>query len=100
MSGSRGLTKLAIALARIFVVSLLALIAQLFYFFFFCRCRRTFNGSGGAVGHIGLYSASNYSFSSSKELLYFFCLRSQQSRINESNFVMVVVYGLSLNPNR
>ncbi|KAI3471752.1 hypothetical protein Pfo_028405 [Paulownia fortunei] len=82
MSGGGGggsLSKLGIVLAIIFVISLLALFAQLFYALWRRRAfRRQTNRGGGGGGegadHLSIYSSSGSTFSS-KELLYFFCIR-------------------------
>ncbi|KAI3447397.1 hypothetical protein Pfo_004062 [Paulownia fortunei] len=79
MSGGGGLSKLGTALTIIFAISLLALFAELFYVLWrrrvFRRQTNTVAGGGDGVSH---YSSSESTFSSvasSKELLYFFCIR-------------------------
>lgn len=69
----RSLSKLGITLTIVFVISLLSLLlAQLFYLLWRRRVfrRRTYTGGG-----VSIYSSSESSFSS-KEFLFFFCMRS------------------------
>ncbi|PIN03299.1 hypothetical protein CDL12_24176 [Handroanthus impetiginosus] len=83
--GGGGLSKLGIALTIIFVISLIALFAQLIYAFWRRRVFRhqsNTGGGGGGADHLSIYSSSDSTFSS-KELLYFFCIRSH-SRLESS----------------
>ncbi|KAK4432614.1 hypothetical protein Salat_1023600 [Sesamum alatum] len=80
--GGGGLSKIGTALAIIFAISLVVLFAELFYVLWRRRVfRRQTNPDGGGGGvEVSQYSSSDSSFSSiasSKELLYFFCIRPQ-----------------------
>ncbi|KAK6152256.1 hypothetical protein DH2020_014891 [Rehmannia glutinosa] len=84
MSGGGGLSKLGTALTIIFVISLLLLFAELFYVLWRRRVfrRQTNNVGGGGEGDgVSHFSSSDSTFStavaSSKDLLYFFCVRPQ-----------------------
>jgi len=77
MSTTSGLSKLGQALSVIFVVSLLALVAELFYVLwrrrFFRRQSTATDGSDAAP--------LRSSFPTSKELLYLLCWKQHQSRV-------------------
>ncbi|KAL7092314.1 hypothetical protein ACP275_12G158500 [Erythranthe tilingii] len=78
MSGGGGPSKLGIALAIFFAISLLALFAELFYVLWrrrvFRRQTNTIGVDGDEASH---HSSLESTSSSSKELLYFFCVRPQ-----------------------
>ncbi|CAA2966399.1 Hypothetical predicted protein [Olea europaea subsp. europaea] len=80
MSGG-GLSKLGIALTIIFVISLVALLAELFYVLWRRRVFRRKNPPpSDREFQLPQYSSSDSWFPSaisSKDLLYFFCVRSQ-----------------------
>ncbi|KAL8526976.1 hypothetical protein ACS0TY_016008 [Phlomoides rotata] len=82
--GDRSLSKLGIVLTIIFVVSLLALLAQLFYVLWRRRVfrRQTYISGGVRDGadHLSIYSSTESSFSS-REFLFFFCMRSNSNSI-------------------
>ncbi|EYU38694.1 hypothetical protein MIMGU_mgv1a026004mg [Erythranthe guttata] len=76
--GGGGPSKLGIALAIIFAISLLALFAELFYVLWRRRVFRRQTNSVGVDGdEASHHSSSESTSSSSKELLYFFCVRPQ-----------------------
>ncbi|KAK6126445.1 hypothetical protein DH2020_039833 [Rehmannia glutinosa] len=82
--GGGGLSKLGTALTIIFAISLLVLFAELFYVLWRRRVfrRQTNNVGGGGDGDVvSHFSSSDSTFStsiaSSKDLLYFFCVRPQ-----------------------
>lgn len=80
MSGGGGLSKLGIVLTVVFGISLLALLAELFYVLWrrrvFLRQANTVRGDDEVSRHSSSESTFS-SVSSSKELLYFFCVRPQ-----------------------
>ncbi|XP_073062008.1 uncharacterized protein [Primulina eburnea] len=82
MGGGSGLSKIGAALTVIFVVSLVVLLAELYYFLWRRRVfRKKTNTVSEVSGGDNLIRCSSgkalsSSLASSKELLYFFCLRS------------------------
>ncbi|GFP82667.1 hypothetical protein PHJA_000409800 [Phtheirospermum japonicum] len=89
-SGSGGgVNKLATALIIIFAISLLALLAELFYVFWRRRVfRRQASPVGGGGDEISQISSSESTFSSiapSKDLLYFLCVRPPQFRLERNS---------------
>ncbi|KAL2463976.1 hypothetical protein Fot_51932 [Forsythia ovata] len=89
-TGGGGLSKLGTALTIIFVISVVALFTELFYVLWRRRVFRRQNptviqGSGGIGGdQISQYSSdcSVSSAASSKELLYFFCIKPRETNSN------------------
>ncbi|KAL2534532.1 hypothetical protein Adt_07883 [Abeliophyllum distichum] len=89
-TGGGGLSKLGTALTIIFVISVVALFTELFYVLWRRRVFRRQNptviqGSGGVGGdQISQYSSdcSVSSAPSSKELLYFFCIKPRETNSN------------------
>ncbi|XP_073273372.1 uncharacterized protein [Primulina huaijiensis] len=78
MSGGGGrLSMVGIVLIIIFAVSLVMLLTQLFYVLW---RRRVFHRHDGGGDHFSQHSSSGSSFSS-KELLYFFCVRSHPNSV-------------------
>lgn len=90
MGGGSWLSKIAVSLTVFFVVSLVVLLAELYYFLWRRRVfRRKNNSVGGVFGREYLTQCSagstlSSSLASSKELLYFFCLRPT-SRLDRSS---------------
>lgn len=78
MGDDRSLSKLGISLTIVFVISLLALLAQLFYVFWRRRVFRRQTYIGGGADHLSIYSSTESGFSS-KEFFFFFCMRSNSN---------------------
>ncbi|KAL2481739.1 hypothetical protein Adt_34705 [Abeliophyllum distichum] len=96
MSGS-GLSKLGILLTIIFVISLMALFAELFYVLWRRRVVRSKNSPASDGGY--QYPSSGSSFLSAvcyQDFLYFFCIRSQ-SRIEPNSITPTSSDNLSSN---
>ncbi|KAL3646949.1 hypothetical protein CASFOL_009493 [Castilleja foliolosa] len=91
MSGGSGggVSKLATALIIIFAISLLTLLAELFYVFWRrCVFHRQANSVRGGRDEIPQISSSESTFSSvtpSKNFLYFFCVQPRQFRLNRNS---------------
>ncbi|XP_051150516.1 uncharacterized protein LOC127264948 [Andrographis paniculata] len=83
--GGGGLSKLGVALTVIFAITLVALFGQLFHFLWRRRVEQRQILRGGDTDHLNLYnSSSNSSSFSSKELLYFLCIRAQSRNASNS----------------
>ncbi|KAL2537465.1 hypothetical protein Fot_18856 [Forsythia ovata] len=96
MSGG-GLSKLGIVLTIIFVISLVALFAELLFVLWRRRVLRSKNSPASDGGY--QYSSSSSSFLSAvcyKDFLYFFCIRSQ-SRIEPNSITPTSSENLSSN---
>ncbi|EPS59595.1 hypothetical protein M569_15211 [Genlisea aurea] len=92
MSGvGGGLSKLGVVLTVILLLTLIALMAQLIYVLWRRRvvCHRSggdLDGDGLATDdRIRMYSSSPDSAFSSRELLYFFCIKSKSSGANSKS---------------
>ncbi|CAI9779808.1 unnamed protein product [Fraxinus pennsylvanica] len=85
-SGGGGLSKLGTALTIIFVIALVALFTELFYVLWRRRVFRRQNPTvvQGGGDQLSQYSSdcSVSSAASSKELLYFFCIRPRETNSN------------------